>query len=380
MRSIRLRSSYGGQVRLRYVCAAAEATDKSASATLRRNKSVSARLRRDKDDRAPEKVTHDSGGRGKIDVPKAGSMVTWPQVKASVEAMDGERASLSSTRVFALPGAAGAFSLTELLVVMVMIAIMAALMLPALSKAKRQVSASTCLNNQKRLAYAFHLYAQDNSDRIVQMADYRTGADVWPAGGFWGGPVTTPESWNGPSDALYAVQTGLKSSNAFYFYCSTLEAYHCPGDLRMRNNPTCVSPNGWAFDSYARSQNLGGDPYDDYWGAGATYTKMSGIATPGTTFAMIEDADWRGYNLGTWAVNWTGDSFAWQNPLAFWHINVDSIAFADGHAELRKWTDPALIAAGQAAACGRPELSWEGPTNGADYLFVYKGYQFPGHP
>jgi type II secretory pathway pseudopilin PulG len=301
-------------------------------------------------------------------------------VKASEEAMDGERATRASILVPRLPWAAGAFTLTELLVVIAMIAIMAALMLPALSKAKQQVSAASCLNNQKQLAYAFHMYTQDNSDRIVQMADYSTGAAIWPAGGFWGGPTTPPETWIGPSNALYAVQTGLKSSNAFYFYCSAVGSYHCPADSRMANNPNTLDPNGWAYDSYARTQNLGGEPFDDYWGAGATYVRMSAIAMPGTTFAMLEQADWRGYNVGTWVVNWRGDSFGWQSPPALWHNKVDSIAFADGHAELRKWTDPAIIAAGQAAAGGRPMVGWEGPTNGADYLFVYKGYQFPGRP
>jgi hypothetical protein len=224
------------------------------------------------------------------------------------------------------------------------------------------------------------MYAQDNSDRILQMADYSTGAEIWPAGGFWGGPVTTPESWSSPGDAFDAVQSGLISSNAFFFYCSTLETYHCPRDLRMLNTPTFGGPNGWASDSYARSQNLGGEPYDNYWGAGATFARMSAIAAPGTTFAMIEDADWRGYNPGMWAVNWTGASFSWQRPLAMWHNNVDSVALADGHAELRRWTNPALIAAGQAAAHGKPETNWQGPTGGPDYFFVYKGYQFPGHP
>jgi len=276
--------------------------------------------------------------------------------------------------------AANGFSLTELMVVIAIIAIMAALMLPTLSKAKQQATAASCLNNQKQLASAFHMYTQDNSDRVVQMADYNTGADIYLAGGYWAGPVTPPSAWTGPEDALSAVQAGLQTSNAFYFYCNTVGSYHCPGDMRMLNTPTRSNPNGWAYDSYSRTQNLGGDPSDDYWGARATYTKMSAIPTPGTTFAMLEDADWRGYNVGTWVVNWVEDSFEWQDPPAVSHIDVNSVAFADAHAELHRWTDSEVITAGRGAARGIPELNWNGPTNGPDYQYVFKGYQFPGHP
>ena len=306
-------------------------------------------------------------------------------MKASVEATHGQRATLSSTRARERYRHGRGFTLIELLVVMAVIAVMAALMLPALSKAKRQISASSCLNNQKQMAYAFHMYAQDNSDRVVQMADYVTGDLIWPAGGFWGGPAAAPDTWTSSRNALSAVQTGLASSNALYFYCTAVQSYHCPSDFRMLNNPnvlspTVLSPTGWGYDSYARSQNIGGQPINNYWGAGATYTKLSVVSLPGTTSAMVEDADWRGYNVGTWAVTWAGDSFAWQSPLALWHGSVSSIAFADSHAELHRWTDPGIVGAGQDDAQGRVDTNWQLPTNGVDYFFVFRGYQFPGHP
>jgi prepilin-type N-terminal cleavage/methylation domain-containing protein len=298
------------------------------------------------------------------------------RMKASVEASHGRGSALASGRGPRFR----AFSLIELLVVMAIMAIMAAMMLPTLSKANHQASAAKCLNNQKQMANAFHMYTADNFERIVQMADYDTGEVIYPAGGFWGGPVPPPSAWTGPDEALSAVQTGLETNNALYFYCNAVEDYHCPGDTRMQNTPALNNPSGWAYDSYSRTQNLGGEPRYNYWGAGATYTKMSAIPMPGSTFSMLEDADWRGYNVGTWVVNWAGDSFDWQDPPAMSHIDVNSIAFADGHAELHKWSDPGIILAGQGAARGTPELNWPGPTNGADYQYVYKGYQFPGHP
>jgi hypothetical protein len=157
--------------------------------------------------------------------------------------------------------------------------------------------------------------------------------------------------------------------------------YHCPGDTRILHHPTNRDPNGWAYDSYSRTQNLGGDPYDNYWGAGATYTRMSAILHPATTFSMFEGADWRGFNVGTWVVNWLGTAdFEWQEPPAIWHINVCSVGFADGHGELHKWLDRAIVNAGRDASDGRAESGWTGPSEGPDYQFVYNGYQFPGHP
>jgi prepilin-type N-terminal cleavage/methylation domain-containing protein len=278
-----------------------------------------------------------------------------------------------------IDGRAG-FNLIELLVVMAMIGIMAALLVPALAKAKRQATAAACLGNQKQLAAAFHMYAQDNGDRVVQMADYSTGEQLYPAGGFWSGPMPGP-NWDSANAAFAAAEKGLRSSNALYYYCNTLGVYHCPGDPRVSQNPTLAGPNGWAYDSYSRTENIGGEPFDNYWGAGSTYTKISDISHTAGTFAFMEAADWRGYNVGTWVVEWLGrGGFEWETPPALWHGNVGSVGFADGHGELHKWTDPQIVDAGQRAAHGVEPASWSGPVTGTDYQFVYDGYRFPGHP
>jgi prepilin-type N-terminal cleavage/methylation domain-containing protein len=273
----------------------------------------------------------------------------------------------------------GGFTLTELLVVIAVIAIMAAMLVPALSKARHQIVAAACLGNQKQLAAAFQMYAQDNSERIVQMADYDTGDIIYPAGGFWGGP--TPEAgWKSAAEAQAAAEAGLSSSNAFFFYCGNVRIYHCPGDLRQLLLPNPRHPDGWGYDSYSRTQNLGGEPYDNYWGAGATYTKMPAITLPGATFSMIDAADWRGFNVGTWVVRWRDDDgFDWRAPPAIWHDKISSIGFADGHAELHKWADPQVVSEGSGAAQGHAISDWEGPLDGPDYAYVYRGYQFPGH-
>ena len=59
------------------------------------------------------------------------------------------------------------FTLIELLVVIAIIAVLMAILIPALHRAKEQGARATCLSNVKQLTLAWILYAQENDDRIV---------------------------------------------------------------------------------------------------------------------------------------------------------------------------------------------------------------------
>src|SRR5438552_1540459 len=80
-------------------------------------------------------------------------------------------------------GSVAAFTLIELLVVLAVIAIMAALLLPALAKAKEQARGTACRSNMKQLALAFLMYSEDNSDTFP-----------WP-GGAPGRAAKSPEDF-----------------------------------------------------------------------------------------------------------------------------------------------------------------------------------------
>jgi prepilin-type N-terminal cleavage/methylation domain-containing protein/prepilin-type processing-associated H-X9-DG protein len=225
----------------------------------------------------------------------------------------------------------GGFTLIELLVVIAVIAILAAMLLPALARAKERGVTTACLNNLRQLNACSHLYSADNSDFLVpNNSVYSDLTDT---------NYDHMGSWS-MGDTLHETNTvGLQRGLLFVYNTSTA-IYHCPAD-----KSTIVDANGNPLPqlrdrSYNLSQSINGDPNPSVWQYVPCFLKFASIRNPGTDKCLtfideleeaLMDAEF-GMPTGVYGgMNW------WDRP-ANRHGQGANLAFADGHLEHWKWT------------------------------------------
>jgi len=215
----------------------------------------------------------------------------------------------------------GAFTLIELLVVIAIIAILAALLLPTLSRAKLSAQATTCANNIKQFATAWFIYADDNQGLLVNnssSADTRTYRQSWVNNiQDWG---TSAENTN-PAFILSGKLAPCVNNN--------LSIYKCPSDQSLaQNGPRLRSIS---LNSLVGDPLINPNRFNPSW---LQFLKMTQFPRPANYYVFIEehpDTINDGYFMNQW------DQIKWGNLPASYHSGAANMSWADGHIERHRW-------------------------------------------
>lgn len=266
------------------------------------------------------------------------------------------------------------FTLIELLVVIAIIAILMAILIPALNIAKEQARGVACMSNQKTMGLAYVMYANENDSSVCGgMARYAPTNGVPP----WVMPPLGYQA-NGsfsqmPSGDVTLEQrlNGLREG-ALFPYIKDVDAYHCPGDYRLRQGTS----NGRQLQHLLfRSYSL-----TDYLRATAPTDpkKLTDFRNAAGKLLFVEemyDAPGVNHNVDAWSYN-PGTNSLWD-PLGVFHSNSASFSFMDGHAAVKKWTDKRTViyfmSRSQAASMGFGKNTPFNPPN-EDLLWLDEHY------
>ena len=280
-----------------------------------------------------------------------------------------------------------AFTIVELLVVLLTVSFIAVLILPALASTHPNVQATRCINNMRQLGAAMAMYTHDNFDLFPPNPD--TPGSNWVTGSAGG--------WMPDINAGGSTQAGnpdfvTNSSYSLFapYIRNNADVFQCPADPRIcpysGSDSSSIGQPIKVIRSVSLNAGIGTDPrlgqpanvkVNGPWLDGNhTHSADTPYATFGKTgdFRRVRPADiWTFVDDDPWTINDGCMAVIAASPdtvnyCSVLHNNSTPFAFADSHAEMHKWKSTIWIHTGfpsraafeatGATGLGREDWSW----------------------
>jgi prepilin-type N-terminal cleavage/methylation domain-containing protein/prepilin-type processing-associated H-X9-DG protein len=233
------------------------------------------------------------------------------------------------------PGVNG-FTLIELLVVIAVIAILAGLLLPALSGAKERARTILCMNNQRQLALTWVMYASDHEDAMVANgtgnSESLQGERLWVVG-------DSHLRLEAFTNVNYLINPAYAS---FAGYLQDAKIYKCPSDRGTVEIGGQQIPHtrSYALNGYMGWEHPAGFPWIStrHW----VFRKHSdlGLGRPSELLSFLDVAPGNICHSAFVIYLGTGLPGLYYHLPSVQHGGAGVLTFADGHVRSRRWVDP----------------------------------------
>ena len=243
-----------------------------------------------------------------------------------------------------------AFTLIELLVVIAIIAILLAILMPALSRVKEQGKRAACLSNLKQLQLAWSMYADENDDKIVNGEAYGGGDGTAPvpgsgihAGEQWWTGDDVGDFWAGINLSEEMQKRAIRAG-ALWPYCKNEKLYRCPTGVRgeMRTYTITDAMNGLRRDGTYSGSVGARNGRTVLW-----IKKRTEISVPGPAQRIVFLDEGR-ITPDSYATHYLNER--WWDPPFVRHGDGTNVSFADGHADYWKFEGKKTLETGKLAA------------------------------